>query len=257
MQRVNRRDFIVRLIWDNATKGNPSELEMQIKEPSGSVCNLEQKQTPGGGIMIGYNLTDEEPNSQYVVAQALSGDYEITVSPVYGKVLGNRARLEIIQNAGTDQQTRRLEIVRLDQKNTTIKVTVQNGRRTELASVSPAATVPHKPAGAQAKNNAFNELRAVANPSYFGAIGPRGGAGTSMPSVPSIADMASRDSKNKAPTPIVQNSINPVGGVPMTAQLRVSSDQRSLDMVIRPFFNSVGGSTRPGVNLSVVPGGLE
>jgi hypothetical protein len=257
LQRLNQRDLIVRLIWDNATKTNPSELEMQIKEPSGSVCNLEQKQTPGGGIMIGYNLTDELPNSQYVVAQALNGEYEISVTPVYGKVLGNRARLEIIQNAGTEQQTRRLEIVRLDQKNAPIKVMVQTGRRTELASVSPAATVRHKPAGAQAKNNVFNDLRAVANPSYYGPIGPRGGAGTSMPSVPSIADMASRDSKNKASTPIVQNSINPIGGVPMTAQLRMSSDQRSLDMVIRPFFNSVGGSTRPGVNLSVVPGGVD
>jgi hypothetical protein len=258
LQRLDQRDLIVRLIWDNATATNPSELQMQIKEPSGSVCNLEQKQTPGGGIMIGYNLTDKEPNSHYVAAQALNGDYEITVERVYGQVLGNRARLEIIQNAGTEQQTRRLEIVRLDQKNTPIKVTLKNGRRTELATVSSAAAVRHKPVSAQAKNNAFNELRAVANPSYYGAIGPRGGAGTNMPSVPSVAEMASRDSKNKAPTPVAQNSINPVGGVPMTAQLRMSSDQRSLDMVIRPFFNSIGGgSSRPGVNLSTVPGGID
>ena len=42
--RLNRRDLIVRLIWDNA--GAPAELEMSVKEPSGTVCNLEQKQSP-------------------------------------------------------------------------------------------------------------------------------------------------------------------------------------------------------------------
>ena len=115
----------------------------------------------------------------------------------------------------------------------------------------------HKPASILAKNNAFNELRSVANPSYYGAMTSSGGAGTSMPSVPSVADLASRDSKNKGST-VMQGSINPAGGVPMTAQLRMSSDQRSMDMVIRPFFNSIGGgANRPGVNLSTVPGGIE
>jgi tetratricopeptide (TPR) repeat protein len=257
VQRLNQRDLVVRLIWDNASPTNPSELEMKIKEPSGSICNLEQKQTPGGGIMIGYNLTDKEPNSQYVVAQAFAGTYEITISRVYGQVLGNRARLEIITNAGTDQQTRRLEVIRLDQ-TAMIKVTLKDGRRTELATVSPAATVRHTQASVQTAGNAFNDLRAVANPAYYGnAGGPRGGSSSNMPNVPSVASLAAKDSKNKAPTTLVQNSINPGnGGVQMTAQLRVSADQRSMDMVIRPFFQSVNAA-RSGVNFSAIPGGSD
>ena len=77
-----------------------------------------------------------------------------------------------------------------------------------------------------------------------------------MPNVPSVAELASRDSQNKAST-VAQTSINPIGGVPMTAQVRLSADQRSMDMVIRPFFNSIGNSSRPPVNLTVVPGGID
>ena len=252
LQRLNQRDLIVRLIWDNA--GMPSELEMTIKEPAGSICNLEQKQSPGGGIMIGYNLTDKAPNSQYIVAQGFSGEYEINVARVYGQPLGNRARLEIIQNAGTPEQTRRLEIIRLDQ-NAPIKVRLKDGRRTDLATVSPAANQRHT-TKVERETSAFNELRSVANPNFFGAVGPRGSAGTGGPNVPSVASLAARDSKSKAaPTTVSQNAINPVGGgVQMTTQVRLSADQRSMDMVIRPFFQSVTGSGRAS-NLSVVPGG--
>src|SRR5260221_504913 len=58
LERLNRRDLTVQLMWQSPS--GPTELEMKVKEPSGSICNLEQKQSPGGGIMIGYNLTDEK-----------------------------------------------------------------------------------------------------------------------------------------------------------------------------------------------------
>ena len=145
--------------------------------------------------MIGYNLTDKEPNSQYVVAQAFTGEYEITVSRVYGQPLGNRARLEIIQNAGTTQQTRRIEIIQLD-NNVPMKIQLKNGRRTEMATVSPAASQRHRPQTAEQKSgNTFDDLRSAANPNYFGAVGaaPSGGAGA-LNQLPSA--MAARDSQN-------------------------------------------------------------
>ena len=190
--------------------------------------------------MIGYNLLDKEPSSQYVIAEAFGGEYEINVSRVYGQPLGNRARLESIQNAGTPLQVRRFEdrCLPLDQ-NAPIKLKLKDGRRTELATVSPAAQMKHAPVQAEARSSVFNDLRAVANPNFYGAIasGPRGGAGTPG----AISEMAARDSKNKAaPTTLVQNSIN-AGGVSMTTQLRLSPDQRSMDMVIRPFFQAVAG----------------
>jgi hypothetical protein len=255
LQRLNQRDLVVELVWENS--GSACELEMKVKEPSGSICTLEQKQTPGGGIMIGYNLVAKTPSSQYVVAQGFSGVYEIVVSRIYGQPLGNRARLIITSNAGSKQEVRRVEIVQLD-KNLTFKVKLKDGRRTELASVSPAANQRHEPVRPQRESNPFYDLRASANPNFYGASGPRGGGGTLGGSIPSVSSLAAKDSQNKAPpTTIMQNAVNPAGGgVQMTAQVRMNPDQRNYDMVIRPFFDAAAlRSGRPAVNLSVIPGG--
>jgi hypothetical protein len=251
LQRLNQRDLIVQLVWDNA--GGPAELTMKVKEPTGNVCTMDQKQTTGGGILIGYNLTEKDPNCQYIVSEAFPGEYEITVSRVFGQPLNNRARLMITQNAGTPKQTRRIEIIKLDQ-NAPVKITLKEGRRTELATVSPAAEKRRDVAKDEKERSAFHDLRAVANPGFYGASGPRGNAGTPgmMPSA-----MAARDSKAKAPaTPIMQTAINSKNGLPMTAQMRLSGDQSTVDVVIRPFFDMISSrQNRPAVSLSAIPGG--
>jgi tetratricopeptide (TPR) repeat protein len=255
LARLNQRDMIMRLEWDTLEK-DVCELELKVKEPSSSVCNLDQKQSPGGGVMIGYNLL-KTPSCQYVAAQAFSGEYEVTVTRLYGRPLNNRARLIVTANAGTKDEVRRVEIVQLD-KTTTFKVKLKDGRRTELATVSPAAQRGHEARGQQ-EANAFRDLRAIANPNFYGAAGPRGSAGTPGLTT-SVAAMAAKDSKNKtAPTTVMQNSINPTGGaVQMTAQVRLNHDQRNYDMVIRPFFDAAALRTgRPAVNLSAIPGGAN
>src|SRR5207249_197929 len=142
-------------------------------------------------------------------------------------------------------------------KNTTFKVNLKDGRRTELATVSPAATVRHQPAGTQPAANAVADLRAIANPNLYGVSSPRGSAGTSGASIPSVASLAARDSQNKAPlAPIMQNAVNPTGaGAPMTAQVRFNPNERNYEMVVRPFFDAAARSGRPAVNLSAIPGG--
>ena len=242
---------------------------MKVKEPCGSVCNLDQKQSPGGGIMIGYNLTDKEPNAQYVVAEAFSGDYEIEVVRIFGQPLGNRARLQAFSKtlAARHQQTITSiwEIIRLDQ-NEPIKITLKDGRRTELATVSPAAT--ERPEAVREEQQA-SQIRSrtltntVANPTYLpSATGPcaaKRGDALGGARVPTVSSLAAKDSKNKAvPTTVAQNAFIPTGGggVQMTTQMRVSADQRNVDMVIRPFFDSINAATnRPAINLSVIPGG--
>jgi hypothetical protein len=251
--RLNQRDLRVRLIWENAS--GPCELEMKVKEPTGSICTIEQKQSPAGGIMIGWNLTDKEPSSEYVAAEAFTGEYEVTISRVYGQPLGNRARLEILVNAGTPKQIRKLEIVDLS-KITTYKIKLNQGRRTDVAVVSQGAQQKHERVLTKEEANAFNDLRKIANPNFFGATtSVRGGAGTPGQMM-SVASMASKDSQNNKPSvPVMQNGINTQGGMPMTAQVRMNPDQRNYDLVIRPFFNAVTSANRSAMNLPVIPGG--
>ena len=218
---------------------------MKIKSPPAPrIYSLQQKQSPGGGVLIGYDLNAKDPSAQYVAAQAFSGDYEITVSRVYGQPLGNRARLVITQNAGTPEQSRRIEVVNVEQ-NATIKLNVKDGRRTELAPVAPAAQKRRTQPVQERDAGAFNDLRAVANPSFHGTTGSRSNG-------PSVASMAARDQA----TPITQNASVSVGGVQLTTQLRQGADARSWDMVIRPFFATSTGN-RPTLNLAVIPGGME
>src|SRR5262249_28369598 len=161
-------------------------LEMKVKEPAGSVCNLEQRQSPGGGIMIGYDLLAKTPSSQYVVSQGFPGEYEISIARIYGEPLGNKARLIITENAGTAKGGRRVEILQRD-RNHGVRVTLKAGRRRELATVPPAARARHQPAGTQPVQNVFAALRAIANPYVYGPTAPRGSAGTPGASIPSVA----------------------------------------------------------------------
>src|SRR6185369_14599108 len=111
LQNLRQRDVVINLTWQ-AELTNPADLEMVVQEPCGSTCSSAQKQTPGGGTMLGSTLTENKIS--YVAAQGFAGDYEITVRRNWGQPLGGRARLEIIQNVGTPKETRRLEIVQLD-----------------------------------------------------------------------------------------------------------------------------------------------
>ena len=135
-----------------------------------------------------------------------------------------------------------------------MKINLKDGRRTELATVSPAAVQRREVAREEKDRGAFNDLRAIANPNFYGASGPRGGTSTPgmMPSA-----LAAKDSKSKSPsTPLMQNAINAKGSLPMTAQMRLSGDQRTIDVVVRPFFDMVSSrENRPANNLSAIPGG--
>ena len=134
MQTLRQRDLVINLTWD--TGNEPADLELEVKEPTGTVCSMQQKQTPGGGILMGTSLL-EMSKASYMAAQAFSGEYEIKVRRLFGQPLGGRARLTIIQHLGTPQETQRLEIIRLD-GTAQVKFQLGSGRRTELATVAPA-----------------------------------------------------------------------------------------------------------------------
>ena len=127
-----RRDLIINRSWEPGRSG-PADLALEVKEPSGSVCSWEYRQSPGGGTWTGDLLADKT-RSSYTAAQAFSGTYEVTIRRIWGEPLGGNARLTIIQHQGTPQESRRLETIKVDNK-VTLKVTLKDGRRTELAVV--------------------------------------------------------------------------------------------------------------------------
>ncbi len=245
LQTLRRRDLVINLSWDTGS-GEPADLELEVKEPCGTTCSSQQKQTPGGGILLGTSLSDMT-RASYMAAEAFSGEYEIKVRRLFGQPLGGKARLEIVQNLGTPQETRRLEIIRLDQTSQ-VKVHVRNGRRTELASVAPVMQkrTETKEETAGGTVNVLLKLRGMAFPAFSGAGGTaRGGAFT-----------PGAQAKRELPPASYKSQASPVagaGGVNLTAQLTVSSDQKETNLVLNPVFQTVIGN-RPTMNLPLIPG---
>jgi len=241
LQTLRERDLIIKLSWDIGSE--PADLELEVKEPTGTVCSTRQKQTPGGGILLGTSLM-EMTETSYMAAQAFSGAYEIRVRRLFGQPLAGRAHLDIIQHLGTPQETRRRETIRLDQ-TAYVKFQLKNGRRTELASVPPAIQkrTEAKEELTSETGSVLLKLRSMSFPTFSGASAPRGGAGTP-------GRLAKQDTQLTASQ---VGAVTGAGGVNLNAQVKVSADQRETNLVLQPVFQTVIGN-RPTMNLPLIPG---
>jgi tetratricopeptide (TPR) repeat protein len=160
VQQSRERDLVIRLRW----QGN-ADLDLQVKEPIGTVCSFQQRQTAGGGTLMGDTLSDTTSET-YVAAQAFSGTYEVKVVRVYGQPLNSSAIVEVVRHEGTPQQKIERHKLTIDTSNT-LRVTLDDGHRTTAASVPPPS-VRQRPEGeeAPAQENVLAQLRMMTNPVY-------------------------------------------------------------------------------------------
>ncbi|HEV3261402.1 MAG TPA: hypothetical protein VG013_31405, partial [Gemmataceae bacterium] len=254
-EQMRQRDLVIRLSWQGE-----ADLDLQVKEPIGTVCSFMHRQTPGGGTLLGDTTSDSAQQS-YVAAEAFPGQYEVTVRRIWGRPLGSKATLRIIEHQGTPDETEHRETVTLDRK-ATVKFTLDTGRRTSSAQVSPEASQPR---AARANDNVssganvFSKLRALANPDQDMSFSGMQGGVTSLgvqiestppdkPADPSPADQVAYQSKV---APFVPNSLD------LTAQATVSADRRFVRLSLAPVFNTVT-TVQPApvtVFVPMIPGG--
>jgi hypothetical protein len=250
LQRLQERDVVLKLTWLDGT--GPAGLELAVKEPGGTVCSSQQRQTPGGGTMLGNTLS-ERKRATYAAAQAFSGTYEVTVKRLWGQPLGSRATLEIILHQGTPKETRRVETVAVDTTRT-LNVTLTDGRRTSLATVPPPGP-PVRAADAEKRTpgGILAKLRDVADPDFSEYEKTNGSVGS-----PAAAWKGDNDDLRQQPEHLAyQAAITPVSGsgVDLTARAVVSADQRYVRLSMTPVFQTAGRSSGPVVNLPIIPGG--
>jgi len=244
LQQLRERDLVVNLSWDSGTE--PADVNLTIKEPTGSVCSDVQTQTPGGGNFIGTDLLQMN-HATYTAAQGYAGDYEVKVSRKWGQPLGSRARLEVIQHMGTPQESRRLISVPLDQPFS-LKVTLANGRRTELAVAAPPS-MEKKPEAPKSPTNALLKLRNLAHP-YMSGV-QQFETATSTPG----ASLATVSAKDRLAMPAYQSMVSAVRGtgVNYTAQVREPSELGGeASLVLHPVFQTTGA--RSNLKLPTIPG---
>ena len=252
LARLRERDVVLQLTFQDGT--GPADLEMTVKEPGGSVCSSQQRQTPGGGILLGNTLSDAN-RATYVAAQAFSGPYEVTVKCLWGRPLGARATLEIIQHQGTPQETRRVETVSIEAART-VKVVVTEGRRTSLASVPPPGSQQRvSDRDEQTPGALLAKLRDLADPDFTeyqkttGTVGSPGAAAWRGSDEATVRSQAEHLAYQAAVAPASGSSVD------LTARAIVSDDQRYVRLSMTPVFQTVQRTSGPIVNLPIIPGG--
>lgn len=133
LAEAQRRDMTIRVDWSG--KG---DLDLIVEEPSGTICSFEERETTGGGVLThdGYGPSRENCYEEYICAFGRPGNYRVRVKQAWGDVVGNRAQLTIVRDAGGPDQQTESRTVRLDGGQAMIEIAVAAGRRSEERTVS-------------------------------------------------------------------------------------------------------------------------
>jgi hypothetical protein len=243
-----QRDLVIHAKWQGE-----SDLDLKVKElATNSVCWCLNRQTVNGGILIGDNLS--EPNSEsYVAAQAFSGDYEVTVERVWGRPVGDKVQLEIIQHQGTNQESRKLLSVKPGE---VVKVTLETGSRKTLAAVPPQttdrsaeSTRPSNPDRILYKLRDLSENGLNDGSAITGGVGSY--YGSTMTSLKNVKPAERSPAERVAFQTKVSSFVG--NGADLTLQGVITGDSVRLSM--SPVFNTVTGpKTAPRVNNPLLPG---
>lgn len=132
---ARRRDLAAALEWN----GN-GDLDLEIIDPTNAVCTPKDAATPGGllHIQAGQGPRQEDCREEIVAPFALSGEYRILVKHVSGDIVGKRARLTILRNAGSPRESKQTQTIPLTQEGQTIRVLLKTGRLIEPLTVPTA-----------------------------------------------------------------------------------------------------------------------
>jgi hypothetical protein len=138
---ANRRDLVLRLEW-----AGDGDLDLEIEEPLGTKCSLNNPISAGGGVYIrdGYGPKRENCYEEYVCVKGLSGDYRAKIHLTSGNVVGKTCRLTIVRYLGSAEEITRKLDVPLDKTTKTVRLTLHEGRRKALG---PGQTHERSPTG--------------------------------------------------------------------------------------------------------------
>jgi hypothetical protein len=254
-ERNRQRDLVIRLSWQGE-----SDLELEVKEPIGTVCSFTHRQSPGGGILIGNNLADRF-HETYSAAQAFSGEYQVTVRRIWGRPLGSKATLEIIEHQGTNSETRQRETL-VFERSKDLTVVLKEGRRKSVAQVPASSTAARTPSAAVVSQNSdriLNKLRALADPESSFGTGIQGttvSAGQPAPFAGGVPPPARANGEQLTFQGMVTSGVG--NSVDFTTQATVSADRRYVRLSLAPVFETVTNvQSGPIVTNPLIPGGMQ
>jgi hypothetical protein len=256
MEKDKRRDLVIETRWSDL-----ADLDLEVTEPTGAICGPRQPQSTGGGLWRGDQFLAEDRAEKfheiYSAAEAFSGSYEVRVKKVWGQPLGDKVTVTVTRHQGTPEQTQELHRLTIGSDGVAyLKLNLDGGRRTGLASVPPPA--PRKPAKAatvRGRDQMFLALQKMSEPAYAGMSKQAmmgGGAATG----PSAMQMFDTPTESAGPEVAYQNRLTTGdlhAGTEMMGQAVVASDRSKITVHVSPVFQTA--TDHPEVKLSTIPGG--
>jgi len=253
---VGARDLVIVLTFDGK---DAAELDLKVEEPvTGSVCSFMQRQTPGGGTLLGGELANLREQS-YIAAEAFSGTYTVKVEKIWGRPQGNRATLEIIRHQGTANETREQIVIVFD-KNKPVEVALTGGRRTTIAKVMPSSAARPERETADTSvsgDRILAKLRVLTDPGMADS-GFRGGMGSTGVRTAAPATRTPATASKTAAAPergTYQTAVQSYRSSAMEMMARTVVDPKTGEAGVKldPVFT--GGGRPAPVTTPLIPGG--
>ena len=124
------RDCIIKVTWTGK-----ADIDLQVQEPSGTICSLQNPRSTSGGLMLDDNFSsntkdDNGYSEYYVCPKAFSGEYKLAINKVWGEVTTGKVIVEVYRNARSEKQTRERQRIKLDENGKAMVVfKLEDGRR--------------------------------------------------------------------------------------------------------------------------------
>jgi tetratricopeptide (TPR) repeat protein len=209
MQKARRLDLVVRLEWSGQ-----GDLDLQIREPGGTICSAAQTLTSAGGIFVhdGFGPIQDHCYEEYLCPQGLPGEYSAVVKHVSGDIVGKRARITITRDRGTPNEESFSETIFIGPTDQMMRFSLSRGRRVQ--------------ANLDRRNV---ELKLGKNPAIRNSVLAQLGAGVG------VGQIAQR-SGAVGYTPVITEIAE---GVRLSALATVSGDRRYVRINANPVFSAI------------------
>ncbi len=125
------RDCVVRVRWTG-----DADIDVMVKEPAGTVCSLRNLRTTSGGILVNDPPSDDKVGidghvAVYACPKAFSGNYQLLIRRVFGKLTTGQVSVEVITHYNTPQAHVEEKKIPLGSGEALVKFDVADGRRKE------------------------------------------------------------------------------------------------------------------------------
>jgi len=224
------RDCAVVIHWNG-----DADLDLQIEEPSGTVCSYRNARTTAGGVIVGDGLTQGDRRSTgsssevYVCPQGFDGTYRIAVRRVWGEVTAGKVTVDVYTHYNTDQQQFERKQLDLVEGVAIAAFDLDEGRRTESLEEQQVANAVSTQV-AVGRHILAQQINAAADPrsasSFF--------SGRQRPFVAGIVPIAGGA---VGFMPVIQQIQE---GAIMSSGAVISADRRYVRINPTPLFSGIG-----------------